>query len=117
MMQPLWLQVWVGWMATINVIGAIIFIRRTEAKWVLLAIACAGVFMSWLYTQYGYQRILGLGHVVFWTPLLAYLWSRRAQWDLSLLSGKWIAALFTTNLISLIIDYADVARYLMGERL
>lgn len=37
MMQPLWLQGWVAWLGAINVLGAIVFIRRQEAKWVLLA--------------------------------------------------------------------------------
>ncbi|GJL93962.1 MAG: hypothetical protein DHS20C05_03670 [Hyphococcus sp.] len=117
LMQPLWLQAWVGWMMLVNILGAIIFIRRTEAKWVLLAMLGAATFMSWLYAQYGYQRILGLAHVVFWTPLLVYLWSRRKQWNLSEISGKWLAVLFMTNFTSLIIDYIDVARYLMGERI
>ena len=117
MMQPLWLQAWIGWMILVNFVGAIIFIRKPEAKWVLATFICVGIFMNWLYALYGYQRILGLAHVVFWTPLLVFLWMRRRQWDLSNLSGKWIVVLFATNLTSLIIDYIDVARYLSGERI
>ncbi len=117
MAQPLWLQTWVGWMVTVNVIGGLLFIKRPEAKWVLLAMLGAIIAMNGLFFAFGYQRILGLAHVIFWTPLLIYLWRRRAQWELSTLAGKWLAVLFTTNLVSLIIDYADVARYLMGERL
>ena len=117
MMQPLWLQIWVGWMGLINFGGALAFIKRAEAKWVLAAIIAAAIMMSWLYDQIGYQRLLGLPHVIFWTPLLIYLWRRRAQWDLSRLSGKWLLILFATNLTSLVIDYIDVARYLSGERL
>ncbi|NNE39993.1 MAG: hypothetical protein HKN14_03625 [Marinicaulis sp.] len=115
--QALWLQLWINWMVIVNVVGAVIFIRRPEAKWVLAAISLAAIFMIWLHSQYGYQRILGLAHVVFWTPLLVYLWRRREAWNIDKLSGEWIAAVFTTNLISLMIDYADVARYLMGERI
>ncbi len=115
--QALWLQAWVGWMVLVNVLGAVIFIRRPEAKWVLLAMLGAATMMNWLYAQYGYQRILGLAHVVFWTPLLVYLWSRRKKWSMSENAGKWLAVLFATNLTSLIIDYIDVARYLLGERI
>ncbi|NOX84170.1 MAG: hypothetical protein GXP06_14530 [Alphaproteobacteria bacterium] len=117
LMQPLWLQAWVGWMVLVNFIGAVVFIRRPEAKWVLGAIIAAALFMGWLHSQFGFQRILGLAHVAFWTPLLVYLWRRRQQWDLSALSGKWLAAVFVTDLTSLVIDYIDVARYLAGERL
>lgn len=117
MMQPLWLQAWIGWLVLVNILGAVIFVRRPEARWVLIAMAGNAVFMNWLFAEYGYQRILGLAHVVFWTPLLAYLWLRRRQWALQSLGGKWIAVLFATNLVSLVIDYIDVARYLAGERL
>ncbi len=117
MAQPLWLQAWIGWMMLVNFAGAVIFIRRPEAKWVLAAIIAAALFMSWLYGQFGYQRILGLAHVAFWTPLMIYLWSRRKQWDLPTLPGKWLAAVFVTDLTSLVIDYIDVVRYLAGERL
>jgi len=116
MSQPLWLQAWIGWMGLVNV-TAIIFLRRVEARWVAAAMIVAFPLMTWLHAQYGYQRILGLAHVVAWTPLLVYLWSRRAQWDIASLSGKWIAVLFATNLTSLVIDYVDVARYLTGERI
>ncbi len=117
MMQPLWLQGWLGWMVLVNVAGGLVFIRRPEAKWVLIAMVGNAIFMNWLFAEYGYQRILGLAHVVFWTPLLAYLWLRRKHWDLQTAGGKWIAVLFATNLTSLVIDYIDVARYLSGERL
>lgn len=117
MAQPLWLQIWVGWMVAVNVIGGIFFLRQAEAKWILLAMLGNIVLMNLLFAQFGFQRILGLAHVVFWTPLLVYLWQRRAHWDFSALPGIWLAVLFTTNLISLIIDYADVARYLVGERI
>ncbi|MEM9619881.1 MAG: hypothetical protein AAF936_18150 [Pseudomonadota bacterium] len=117
MAQPLWLQAWVGWMVLVNFVGGLVFIRRTEARWILGAIISAGLFMEFLYGQFGYQRILGLAHVVFWTPLLVYLWSRRSAWNISGLSGKWLAVVFVTDLTSLIIDYIDVARYLSDERL
>lgn len=117
MQQPIWLQSWVGWMVLVNLAGSIVFIRRIEAKWALAAFISAAAFMEFLFSQFGYQRILGLAHVLFWTPFLIYLWGRRAHWDLSRLSGKWLSALFATNLTSLVIDYIDVARYLMGERI
>ena len=117
MMQPLWLQAWVGWLVLVNVLGAFVFVRRPEAKWVLIAMAGNAFLMNWLFAEYGYQRILGLAHVAFWTPLLVYLWLRRHEWDLQSYGGKWIAVLFATNFASLVIDYIDVARYLAGERL
>jgi len=117
MAQEGWLQAWLAWMGFINVIGGLYFIHRVEAKWVLLAMLGNVVVMNWLFMEFGYQRILGLAHVIFWTPLLVYLWRRRDRWEMSQLSGKWLAVLFATNAISLVIDYADVGRYLTGGRI
>lgn len=114
MAQQLWLQVWVGWMGFVN-LSAIIFIRRIEARWVFVAMLVAFPLMNVLHAQFGYQRILGLAHVIGWTPLLVYLWLRRKHWDLSRLSGKWIMAVFVTDLVSLVIDYVDVARYFLDQ--
>lgn len=117
LMQPLWLQLWVGWLVLINIGGGLVFIRRPEAKWVLLAMIGNVILMNWLFAQFGYQRILGIAHVIFWTPLIVYLWARRQQWQVGTLGGKWLAVLFATNTVSLLIDYTDVVRYLLGERL
>jgi hypothetical protein len=116
MMQPLWVQIWIGWLGAIN-IAAVFFLNRPEARWVLAALFTAAVIMSGVHTVFGYQRILGLGHVLAWTPLLIYLLRRRRKWGRDRLPGKWIAAVFTTDLISLAIDYADVIRFTLGERL
>ncbi len=105
-------------MVFINLVGGIVFIRaRVEAKWVLAAFIAAALLMEAMYHQYGFQRILGLPHVIFWTPLVIYLWRRREIWDRGGISGKWLGLVFVTNVTSLVIDYIDVARYLSGERL
>lgn len=115
MMQPLWLQIWIGWLGLINM-SAVFFLGRIEARWVLAALITAAIIMSGVHALYGYQRILGLGHVIAWTPLLIYLARRRRRWGLETVSGKWIAFVFTTDLISLAVDYSDVLRFALGER-
>jgi len=114
--EPLPLKAWVFILMIMNTLS-ILFLKRVEARWVLAAWIPNGIFMSFLLTQFGYTRMLGLSHVVFWTPLLIYLWRRRDQWNVSgSLTGKWLVGLFTVNLISLVIDYADVIRYLTGDQ-
>ncbi len=117
LLQPIWIQAWIGWLVLVNFFGGLIFLRsRVEAKWVLVAFLAAAFMMEVMYHQYGFQRILGLPHVIFWTPLVIYLWQRQAVWDRPGFSSKWLAIVFVTNVTSLIIDYIDVARYLSGER-
>ena len=90
---------------------------RLEARVTLLTMAVVVPMMLWLYGLFGYQRILGLPHVIFWTPLVVFFWMRRDQWRVQETFGdKWIAAVFTVMCISLVIDYADIVRYFLGHR-
>lgn len=115
MAEPLPLKAWVFVLMIMNTLS-IVFVKRVEARWVLAAWILNMVFMSFLLTQFGYTRMLGLSHIVFWTPLLIYLWRRRAAWNVGgSLTGKWLVGLFTVNLVSLLVDYADVIRYLLGD--
>ncbi len=115
---PQWVQIWVNFMGVV-LLASILFVRtRVEARWTLVALALTFPFMMWLYSRFGYQRILGLAHVIFWTPLVIYFWRRRAHWRVrETLGGKWVLLAFSTMCVSLVMDYADVVRYLLGERI
>ena len=54
--------------------------------------------------------------MIFWTPLVIYL--ARRLWKLEQASafGVWVRVLVLTTGLSLLIDYVDVVRYLMGDR-
>jgi len=113
--QPWWLVIWIAWMGLVNMAAAA-FAGRSEARWTLAAFAAAFVTMNVLYMAFGYVRLLGLGHVLFWTPLLVYLWPRLRRYDASTSFGLWLRVLFATNGLSLVVDYLDVIRYLLGYR-
>ena len=115
LVQPLPIIIWVFVLMLMNTLS-IVFLKRVEARWVLAAWISNGIFMPVLLSQFGYTRILGLSHVVFWTPLLIYLWTRRKNWNVSgSLAGKWLLGLFIVNMMSLFVDYLDVIRYLLGD--
>jgi hypothetical protein len=112
--EPFWLQVWIFWLLFVN--GAsILFLRRAEARWVLLAFAANAVTMGRLFEAFGYTRILGLSHVIWWTPLVIYLFRRRSGFGEGAFGG-WARWLLLTNAISLAIDYVDVTRWALGDR-
>ncbi len=114
--SPLWVQIWVNFMGVVVFWLPLVFAyKRVEARWTLLATLCAVIVMLVLVTNLGYGRHLGLGHVLFWTPLAVYLWKRKSSWNVGgSWSGKWILVLFVTITASLVIDYIDVARYLLN---
>lgn len=113
--QPLWVQVWVAWMGAVN-LASVVFLSRTEARWALGAFVGALFFMQTLFALNGFNRLLGLAHVIFWTPLVVCLAPRVHKIESSTRYGVWIRALLATNATSLVIDYIDVVRYLLGDR-
>ena len=106
------MQAWLAWMFATNVCG-VFFLRHIPARWVLAATAANVLSMQLLLRLYGTGRHLSLPHVVFWTPLLIYLFSRRN----SLLGrspfGIWCVVLFVTDAASLVLDYAAVMKLLL----
>ncbi len=114
--QPLWLQIWVYWMVITNLAGILFVLGRVEARWVVGAFLVNSLFMSWLNDTQGYTRLLGLSHVVFWTPLAVFLFRRLPSTEARTPFGMWIRVLLITIVLSLVVDYIDVVRYLLGER-
>jgi hypothetical protein len=60
--------------------------------------------------------LLGLPHVVWWTPLVVYLYRRRSLLKRPPSFAGWIKTLVVTNTVSLVVDYIDVLRYVLGDR-
>ncbi|MCA8901540.1 MAG: hypothetical protein KDA53_09835 [Hyphomonas sp.] len=116
--QPQWVQVWMNVMVAVLALGGLAFsFVRVEARWVLASFVAGAAGLFFIYSQMGYVRLLGLGHVLFWTPALVYLLRRRDTWRVrETWSGKWIAIAAAVMTISLAFDYADVIRWGLGER-
>lgn len=110
--QPAWLLAWIGWMVAVNT-ACLFFLKRIEARWVLAAWIANAVFMTALCELNGYNRLLGLSHLVFWTPLVIYLFRRRAGFGDLGLAGGWLWTVILTNSASLVVDVIDVIRYFL----
>ena len=110
--QPLWVQIWVNFLGAVN-FAAVFFIRSHLGRIVLVAIILAAIGLLALYSQFGYVRLLGLPHIVLWTPMLVYFWKEMPKLAPSRLL-TYLRVLTTTNFISLLFDYVDVARYFLG---
>ncbi len=112
--------VWLYWMSFAITITPLVLIfskaTRLDAVIVFLANLAMLVGMSWVYDQMGYVRMLGIVHVVLWTPLFVYLVyrARKGEMPLPCRLVMWMFA--ATLAISLVFDYTDVVRYLLGER-
>ncbi|WP_340693161.1 hypothetical protein [Hyphomonas sp.] len=115
--QPQWIQVWLNVLVGVLALSIPFSFVRVEARWTLLGLVVGAGGVLFLYSQFGYSRILGLGHVVAWTPLVAYLLARRSHWRVpETWAGKWIVVAVAVLLVSLAFDYVDVIRWLLGDR-
>ena len=116
---PTWVQIWLN----ILLLGAFIlpfslFIwkqTRLAALLTLLASGIASFTIITMFASLGLVRLLGLPHIILWTPLVVYLITQSRRADMPNIP-KWILrVVFTTIIISLVFDYYDVIRYFLGD--
>ena len=118
--QPLWVQYWMNWLlfAAFILPLALLIWRQSRIAGIatiVASMAAAGGIM-WLYGKMGYVKLLGLPHIVLWTPLAIYLVMQIRRTDMPPWPQRIILVALATILISLVFDYVDVLRYVLGER-
>jgi len=118
--QPAWIGYWLKWLvfgAFILPLTLLIWRQTRLAAVAAIVAGVAGAFATgWLYDQMGYVKLLGLPHIVVWTPLAVYLFMLLKRPDVPAWPKRIVVVVLATILISLAFDYADVARYQLGER-
>lgn len=112
--KPWW--VWVGVLIAGNMVAPLFFLGTTEAWVVLMAFLFAAGIQMTLFHFKGFVRLLGIGHIIPWAPMLVWLWLRLEAIGTGSALGKWIVAVIVADGVSLLIDFFDVYRYLAGER-
>ena len=123
-MQAAWLQAWVMVLVIVNLAAALFLVARQDGKFsiraevlaILVSFFAAGAFMSWLYEQLGYVRLLGLPHLVFWLPVYIWLVIKFRRNEFTPPFKHYLVLYFLVAGISLVLDLVDVFRYLLGER-
>ena len=115
MSQPAWLVVWIMILGGVHILAIPFAFKDWRPRIMVIAMVLNMIFMSALFHRYGYTRILGLSHIIFWTPLLAYLWKTRKAHAERIWTGRFVHLAIVIIFISLIFDYSDVVRYLLGD--
>ncbi|WP_299732334.1 hypothetical protein [uncultured Tateyamaria sp.] len=117
---PAWVGIWLNFL----LLGAIVLpltlviwkSTRLTALFALLAGVIGVVGVMTMYEQLGYVKLLGLPHIIAWTPLVIHLWFKMKSPDVSRVPRVIMGVAFATMIISLAFDYTDVIRYIAGER-
>jgi hypothetical protein len=114
------IRFWFYWLGYVIVATPVILAfskaTRRDALIVLLTNISVILAMGWLYRQIGYVRLLGIVHVILWTPLFVYLFNRAKNGEMTLAFRLVIWLFVATLAVSLAFDYVDVVRYLLAER-
>ena len=114
---PVGWNFWLGWMILLNLIVSSFYFRRNqEARLILFAFLTQGVIMAVIADTLGFVRLLGIAHVILWTPLMVYLFKRVTIVRDDQPYFIYMITILVTDCLSLVIDYVDVGRYILGER-
>ena len=121
--ESAWLQGWVAVLIIVNLASILFVVWRDAGHWrvrleplaILMSFFVASASMGWIYEQFGYVRLLGLAHLVFWGPVFGWILYRRAEIGTTSPFGKYAHVYLVIAGISLVIDSIDVLRYLVGD--
>ncbi len=84
--QPLWVQIWVNALFLGAFVLPLALLFWHQSRLVGLVTVAASLLavggILWLHAQMGYVRLLGLPHILFWTPTVVYLWRQSQRPDI-----------------------------------
>ncbi|MDA3858067.1 MAG: hypothetical protein PF480_07495 [Roseovarius sp.] len=115
--MPLWVQLWVALILVPVNTAALAYWGAPMGAWVAIlavgAMLLNGVIML---VERGFSKMMGLPHVVIWTPLVVLVAWLLARGDLAQGYARYLMILLVVDLFSLALDYADTVKWLRGER-
>lgn len=112
MQQPAWVSIWVLFLMMINV-ASIGFWNEPLAKVIFVTFMFSAMLMMGLYARFGYEKILGMGHIL-WIPLLVYVLMEIPTAQDTFKS--YLVILSISIAISLVIDIVDVWKYFTSRK-
>ena len=118
--QPTWVVIWTNWLLFGAFVMPLVLLIWRESRFTGIVTALASVLsataIDWMFGAMGYVKLLGLPHVLIWTPLVFFLLAQARKADMPVWPRRVIWVIAGTIVVSLVFDYVDVARYLLGAR-
>ena len=115
---------WISWWLNIMLVGifivplALLIWRSTRILAIALLIAgvLSAVAVGYIYNNFGYIKLLGVPHIILYTPLVLFMFRSIKSDDVPVWPRRLMMVALATILISLAFDYTDAIRYILGER-
>lgn len=108
-------KLWLLMLVAANGVAPLFFLQHVEALMILGAMLIGATLMSLLTARFGFTRIMGLGHIL-WFPLVGWLMLRLGNIPADNAFGLWVRGVMFLNAVSLVMDIVDVVRYAGGDR-
>ncbi len=110
--QPVWIPVWVLILMIVNV-ASFRFWNEPLAKVIFVTFMLSAMLMMGLYSRFGFEKILGMGHIL-WIPLLVYVLMEIPTARDTFKGYLIIWSIFIV--ISLVFDIVDVWKYFTSRK-
>jgi len=107
MQQPVWIPVWMFILMIVNV-ASVGFWNEPLAKIIFVTFMLSAMLMMGIYSRFGFEKILGMGHIL-WIPLLVYV-LMEVPTARDTFKG-YLIILSISIVISLMFDIIDVWKY------
>ena len=119
-LQPEWVMMWVYVLvAGAFVTPVVLLIWKASRKAgiiTLVASLLAGFGVQMIFDAMGYVKLLGLPHLILWVPIVVFLMAQQARGDMPNWPRRIIWFIIAIICISLVFDFIDVVRWILGER-
>ncbi len=112
MQQPVWILAWVL-ILTIGNVASVGFWNEPLAKVIFVTFMLSAMLMMGLYSRFGFDKILGVGHIL-WIPLLVYM-LMEIPTARKTFKG-YLIVLSISIIISLVFDIVDVWKYFTSQK-
>ena len=119
-LQPEWVMMWVYVLVAGAFVAPVVLLiwkaSRKAGIITLVASLLAGFGVQMIFDAMGYVYLLGLPHLILWVPIVAFLMSQQARGDMPNWPRRIIWFITAIICISLVFDFIDVVRWILGER-
>ncbi len=109
--QPLWVSLWVLFLMLVNM-ASFAFWQEAVAQLILMNFLASAMLMMGLYSRFGFEKILGLGHIS-WIPVLVFLLTQIPAAETSF--KRYLLILSVSMAMSLVFDTIDVWKYFKNQ--
>lgn len=118
---PSWLQIWLPILLAGGFVAPLVLLIWRQSRVIgaigFVASMGAAIGVDYMYKQMGYVKLLGLPHIILWTPLVIFMVLQLRRDDLPVWPRRIITFIIVILGISLVFDFVDVARYFLGNTL